>query len=68
MTNEEKVKKSVEIIKKLGLRDRHFNAEEVFQNFREVSVFEIAETFADMVNAINDIKDILKSEDRSRDE
>ena len=63
MTNEEKVKKSVEIIKKLGLRDQNFNAEEVFQNFREVSVFEIAETFTDMINAINDIRDILESED-----
>ena len=63
MTNAEKVKKSVEIIKKLGLSDQIFTAEEVFQSFRNANVFEIADALTGAINAINDIRDILESEE-----
>ncbi len=62
MSNKAKVEKAIQRIHELGLEDVIHNPENIYQEMRNESLFELAELITDMSNAIYDLRDILEGE------
>ena len=61
MKAEEKIKKVKELIR--GVTYERFTPEGLYEELKNVTVFEIVEDFSDALNLINDIRDILEEKE-----
>ena len=62
MSNGEKVDRAIELIRKAGYKNEITNPEEIYQVFREMELFEIAEEISGFLNLIYGLRDILEGE------
>ena len=59
----EKVNKALELFHKADFTRKRFSADEVFESFRDQDLITIAETLRDLLNLVNDLRDILEGEE-----
>lgn len=59
----EKVDKALELFKKASFTRKRFNANEVYESFRDQELITIAEALTDLLNLVNDLRDILEGEE-----
>lgn len=63
MTSKEKISKSLELIKRASYKDQRVNANEIYEAFREVELFEIAEDLTNLLNLVYDLREVLEDEE-----
>jgi hypothetical protein len=58
-----KVGKALRRIKSLGLKDEIATIEDVFDEMKNYTLFEIADTFSEISNLLYELKDLLESDE-----
>lgn len=63
ISDREKVDKALELFHKVFFTRKRFTANEVYESFRDQELITIAETLTDLLNLVNDLRDILEGEE-----
>lgn len=64
MSNGEKVDRAIELIRKASFTQEQFNVDEIYESFRDQELITLAETITDLINLVNDLRDILENGDK----
>lgn len=64
MSNGEKVDRAIELIRKASFVRERFDVNEICESFRDQELITLAETITDLINLVNDLRDILENDNR----
>ena len=62
MADKEKVEKAIELIRKAAVEDEIVTAKDLYEEMKGYSLFEVAESMAEIVNLIYELRCVLEAE------